>query len=294
MNGTVEYKFVSTGVDWITVTTTSCNASSFLSTFASKLIREEHHRGNMQRGWGMAGFNGWACGQVQFGIRDDSAMVRLSGDAAKWYWSKAYKLAENVTRIDLQTTFQVKSGPRKFIRKAHRQAQRWSMNFKRKPTVTLITDNNGGDTLYLGKRQSNVYARLYNKGVESGLEEYRDCVRAECEYKGKVSKAVARRLLHDRDPYSSINLSVMTFFRHRGVVLPITGTPIVYRLPRARTDLDRRLEWLSKACRQSASMAVRFGRSEDLLRALGIRVLKNGELEVMDHVNFKIKRRQER
>lgn len=282
MKSSLQMRCVSTGIDWLTVTTLDRESSSFLETFSNIIIREEHQRGNIQNGWGMAGYSGWQCGQVQAGRRGEEFMVRLSGDLAQLHWGRAITLASNVTRIDLQVTFFVEGGPRPFIRKAHKHALRHAAKQVRGPSVALITNNQGGDTLYLGKRESYVYARLYNKAVESKQPEFAGCARAECEYKGKHASLVAARLMRSKTAHDDVVRSVSGFFENRGVKLELAVEPIVYRLPRSRTDLDGRLQWIQKACRASVAMAIEFGRAQDLLNALGIAITPEGTLVQVD------------
>lgn len=267
---TVGYERVSIGIDWLTVCALDQVSAGRLTVLAERFIRAEHQRGNLQRPWGMAGFSGWVCGEVQAGIRDQEAIVRLSGGLAHESWARVIDVAPNVTRIDLEVTFRCKDGPRKFIRNAHRSAQRYSKRLKRGPTVTLITDNRGGDTLYLGARTSHCYGRLYNKGVESGLPEYKDCARAECEYKGAAAIACAKALFRSTKTAARISGSLSGFFASRGVTLPIVDSRIIYRLPRTRSDLDRRLKWMRESVKHSVELLIAAGRENDVFEALGL------------------------
>ena len=58
-------------------------------------------------------------------------------------------------------------------------------------------------TLYVGKRVSDVYIRIYDKFEECGDERYKGCVRYEIEYKGKraarIWQALADHSLNGRD-----------------------------------------------------------------------------------------------
>lgn len=228
----------------------------------------------------MSGYNGFKCGEVQVAKRDDSCLLRISSLTAWHNWQKAIQLADNVSRIDLQMTYEYSDGARNPIRKAHAAALRHSKRFKRGPSVTLITGSDGGDTLYLGKRQSDVMGRMYAKGIESKDSYWTNCVRYEVEYKGNLAKLVAKSLVVEPRPISRIHGSVGSFFAKRGVSLPVVSGTLVYRQPRCRTDLDERLRWLEKACKPSVALALRCGREVELLRALGVRVSAMGHLVI--------------
>ncbi|HKY46328.1 MAG TPA: hypothetical protein VJM50_24760, partial [Pyrinomonadaceae bacterium] len=153
-------EIISAGCDWITATTTNIDSTTSLSLWAAQVYKYERSLGNYERTWGMAGFSGFACGQIQLGVRGDEYIVRLSGDLAQRSWHELYKRAERITRFDVQVTHRNGREPRARIRTHHKQALRFSARAKRGPYVTLITGNDGSDTLYLGRRTSDVYGRV--------------------------------------------------------------------------------------------------------------------------------------
>lgn len=59
-------------------------------------------------------------------------------------------------------------------------------------TYSHITSQNGGETLYLGSRQSEQFLRIYNKAAETNFDG--DWVRVELECKGSRANEIGRRL----------------------------------------------------------------------------------------------------
>jgi hypothetical protein len=78
-------------------------------------------------------------------------------------------------------------------------------------TCNERTDNRGGKTLYIGSRQSDRFARIYDKGVETGTDE--NWLRYEFELKGDVAKQVARILSMNETNWDEVfNTMAKKFF----------------------------------------------------------------------------------
>jgi len=273
---------VSHGVDWITAVTREPSHHEALVRWGSELILVEAEFQNKPRGWAMMGYEGFKCGGVQVGQRDDSAILRLSSHMAKSYWQKAYELCDTVTRLDLEITVYDARGPRAIIRKAHKKALDYAAQFKRGPTVRLITSNDGSDTLYLGQRVSNWIGRVYAKGIESGESHFRDCVRYEVQFNKRLALRIAASIATGNQGSPSEPRYVAGFLAKRGLYLRHIPNHSVCRLPRTRSDLSQALEWIRKSVSPSAQLAVTSGRSTELLEALGLHVGQGGKLCVTE------------
>lgn len=212
---------VSIGIDWITGTTKSINAGTTLSAWAGRMMDHEVTKGYQRRHWGMAGFEGYSAGHIQLARRDDECMVRLSGVLAKLCWRNVYRVAENITRFDVQVTHRSSEEVRTRIRRHHKEALSHCKQFKRGPSVALITSNDGGDTLYLGKRQSEVYARIYNKEVESKDKAFAGCVRYEVEFKGQYARAWSNKFAGEISERDTALACLYPFLVKRGIKLPM-------------------------------------------------------------------------
>lgn len=274
----------SPGVDWITGVGTDNHTASLMSRWASEALTTELRRGNLRKGWGMAGFKGIQCGQVQYGEREDEVIIRLSGERAAGSWREIYRLAGSITRLDVQVTVWSNVAPRKIIRGCHRKALAHAAERKRGPSVRLITSNDGSDTVYLGSRLSDVFGRIYNKGAQSKERYYENAVRYEVQFQRKLANVAVRRLAHRQNERDGVTEQVSGFYQARGCRLGFLGEGIVNRLPRGRTDICRRLAWLGKAVRGSAQLIVAAGRQEEMLDQLGLYIDGKGRLQTLDHV----------
>lgn len=283
------------GVDWLTATCHDKQRGVRMGLLAVDLMRREEVLGCNVKSWGMAGYQGWSTGSVQTGERDDSIIIRLGSDRAKSNWKLAYNESDGVSRLDCQYTIRTGLAPDRLIKK-HYRAAKTHLNKDRRPgTVSLFTSSDGSSTLYLGKRTSEQFGRIYDKGAESGLEEYDGAVRYEVEFKGERAKQVAAMLGESSNEYLEVSVRVNTFFEDRGVYPPQPSIDIKGRelpanfcfpcdlLPIRRnlTTAERKCRWLSKSVQPFAVDLVNSGQGELLLYSLGLYIDKStGELRV--------------
>lgn len=117
----------------------------------------------------------------------------------------------------------------------------------KKPEVTRFENSHGGETLYIGKRTSNVMTRMYKKDVE-GLS----CMRWEIEIKGPLAREMADRgILRDRDMQATLCRSIISGYPGKAekYMLPFTelmadGQGELRRSGYEASDA-RTLEWLA-------------------------------------------------
>jgi hypothetical protein len=286
------------GVDWLTGTTSDRERGSKLGMVAVDLMRKEEVAGCRPKSWGMAGYQGWSTGSVQTGERDDSIILRLGSVMARSHWRLAFNQCDGVSRLDCQYTIRSGLAPAKLIAKHYRAAKAHLGRNLRPGTVSLFTSSDGSSTLYLGKRSSEQFGRIYDKGSESGLKEYEGAVRYEVEFKGSRAQQVADLLYLAREEFLEVSVRVSTFFESRGVIPPLPsidsqGNPLpsnfcfpsdLAALPRMPTDLERRLIWLGKAVAPFAIDLVSQDKGSLLLKTLGLYVeYETGELRVLNH-----------
>lgn len=262
---------ISLGCDYLTVTTKERDASQALHSLASRLFAHESTCGNKVKPWGLSGFSGYACGPIQIGERDDELCVRASSSCANLNWKRLVALSDNCSRIDLQATVQIGPEVARRIDTYKRAARRNSVKHGNKRRVRWVQEHHGGYTLYLGDRLSNVFGRIYDKGVESKMDQYSGCIRFEAQYQRKLSQFVARSLEKLDSPMPAIADYVSQFFAGRGVDLDLPyRSGLTYCCVRTRSDDDRCLEWLRNAVQPSVKRLIATGKGDDCLRALGL------------------------
>jgi len=220
----------------------------------------------------MAGYDGLKSGGCQVGERGDSTIVRMSSGVAWENWLKVYQAADNFSRVDLQVTAKMDQEPKQVIAAAYRHSLAFSRAHGGNPTVSVLKCSNGTATMYLGRRQSERFARVYDKGAESSHDDYQGCVRWEVELKGALCLPALRAIAASRRPMFTMASIVVTHFRERGCSLPESwATDRALSAPRKRTDTERQLSWLESQVRPTVEHLISQGRIDQVFRALGLR-----------------------
>lgn len=151
------------------------------------------------------------------------------------------------------------------------KAKNW---YKRR--ITRITNANGGTTVYLGSRFSDVFLRLYNKTAELAHIDkwiiHQAIVRYELELKGAGIErwAVTDHIMSGSASELVHRLTVWMVDHYR---LPIRIDDRVnstwYRVPKRDNELDRKLRWVRESVIPSIRLLAHNGYADEL-RLLGI------------------------
>lgn len=266
------------GVDYLTVTKRRGKTSGAFLHRIEQIVQKEVKRGNEYHGWSMSGYKGFRAGSAEFGERADGYIARVSSGVADDEWSKLYALADNCSRIDLQTTAKTVLTPPHYLRNEYRRMARWSKQQKNRPTVTLLRCSTDSSTIYSGSRSSEAFGRQYDKGDETGLDHYKGCVRRECEFKGELAMRIASQLHRSRRRRFEIAAGVQRFFVDRaGCSWTLPDGSLEFVVHRKRTDAERRLQWLRESVRGTVAFLLEHGYRAELLNALGLEVAIRAE-----------------
>lgn len=260
------------GCDWITATAKGPESRRRLALLGKRVLDSETKAGNERKPWGMSGYEGLKSGGCQIGERGDSTIVRLSSGVAWENWLKVYQAADSFSRLDLQVTAKMDQEPKRVIAAAYRHSLAFSRKHSGNPTVSVLKCSNGTATMYLGRRQSERFARVYDKGAESSHDDYQGCVRWELELKGDLCLPALRTIASSRRPIFTMASIVVTHFRDRGCSLPMSwATDRALSAPRKRSDVERQLSWLECQVRPTVEHLISQGRIDQVFRALGLR-----------------------
>jgi hypothetical protein len=185
-----ELRLVSAGIDYLTLTTTSPATKSRMQSLFQAIASEDRAMGYKLVKGGAFGFYGQRTRHALLADKEDRAIMQVSGQQAQ----RSFKLmrpGDNCTRLDIQVTMQVTPGT------VNQVLERLCAEVRSAPAIRGIrpkckasVGDHGTETVYIGKRQSDIFIRCYDKFEESGKEEYRDTVRLEVEIKGKTAKAL--------------------------------------------------------------------------------------------------------
>lgn len=258
-------------VDWLTLTSTDPIKRNEFLDLAAQILNSADQGSTEVKPWRWKGYGGLHRGKITFGRRDDSDIVQLTQDWAWQYLNEFYALATNCTRVDLCVTVHLEEEVGKYIERhsreclAHRKEKRPSLG------TQLIYGNGEAQTLYIGSRTSDLFARIYDKGSESSDPSYECCLRYEIEIKGPPADRCLSTLVAAPDRPTWIRNAVYEYFLKRGI-RPLFGgvdAKVSINTIRPVTSDATRLAWLASHVRPTVQRLLATEKPEVLLAALG-------------------------
>ncbi len=284
MNLLPPHKIASVGVDWLTATAYRTRANEAFYEHGKDLISSNAKLGNDVSNWKAQGYHGVKCAGVRVGLRHDTFIVQLSSDDARESWKDVTALSNNVSRVDLQVTYAFERAHKNFFREEHQHALDAKAANGRKSNITLITSTLSGDSIYIGQRTSDIYARCYDKGRESREADACRLIRHEIELKRDRAKRTVERLIQSEDS-DALSLGLVSDYFNRKHLRTSGQIDCNRESARAciRTDNTRRLRWLHSAVKPSIAVLLAAGEHEAVLKSLGLleavqELCRSGEL----------------
>jgi len=257
-------------LDWLTLTFKEGAKWQPARIRAQHLVENEEQDGEDRATFSWQGYSGESCGRVRYGVRDDGALLQLSGALADDHFVHLQPLATNVPRIDLAVTVELPENHPNPVTEGYASGP-FAPPGRGKPIdYQIIRHSRKGDTLYVGARTSQRYGRIYNKWNESQLDWYRGCYRYELEAKGRLGSRLAAALAGVADRGSATRAIVHDYFTGRGCPAPWTKVggdlPVASYRPRT-ADLSRLL-WLARQVKPVVDGLRARGRGADVDAAL--------------------------
>lgn len=241
-------KVVNSALDWITVTGKDPHGDDieFQDVVEWFDELEKHYE---KKPWKVLGYAGWTCGPLSLGFRDDASyMFRVSGhDAQRALLRLEWLKNAHLTRVDYQVTVESEFGEN-YVRDWYKIALENRKNDKRMPKPKYWSSESG-DTLYLGRRDSHRYFRLYDKGGEEGGAKG-EKMRYEIEYKKHSAPVAWQSFVASTNRTGHILSVVEGDFAQAGILLrfgSVVRTGIVAEKP--KSDYEKQLDWLRRCVR---------------------------------------------
>lgn len=271
------YEVVEAGVDYLSLSMSN-DRPEYAQWCASgyDTLRLSEGLGNILKEGKCNGYEGFYCGGVFFGRRPDGAFLRVSGSLASRVFSRVYSIQAHVSRIDVQSTVRFPEYNANISEVAYQDADTANSRLpeKRRRKLTLWGSNDGGSTLYIGSRKSDIFLRLYNKDAESGEEFYQNCWRYEVELHNEAANSAALYLYEGGRPQArACSSTVWQVFHKRGVTPPYTRESEENALlPQSKpdTDVTRKLRWLQEQVAPTVTLLKGLLPYDILTEALGL------------------------
>lgn len=239
------------GVDYLTCTL-SRDAPHYQTWVRTCLQSLDHiaDDGNERSLTRMQGYDGYLTAGCFFGENDVRGMLRLSSYWADRYFLATFREDAHYSRLDLQVTV-IYVSEVKGVASAVYQAKNDAIHHDGRPArlkTRLVTDSDGGSTVYIGARTSAQFGRIYNKGAQSAEERYRNAWRYEVELHNESATKAAQLVRTLSMGYREwIARYVARWYGSRGVHAPWPITSGVASIPpsaRPESDVQTKLGWL--------------------------------------------------
>lgn len=259
------------GVDWLTMTTSLDGiGGAWYQQYCQH--RDEQAGGDVfERQFNNGFYDGLKTGDWQWGYSDRLGYILIiSGSGAEEALRHHRPVRHRVTRMDICIDFKPDDG-RNFASRKYATALETNGDKRRK--YALFHNSDGGETLYVGSRQSMQFGRLYDKGAESGRAAPGELWRAEIEYKKPVSGEIAKALweLQTARRCETITASILGWFAHRYVDLEETangGELLAINIEKRVTTPSKKLAWLRSQVAPTVSQLVSAGLGKEVLNNL--------------------------
>lgn len=264
---------VNAGCDWITITETTEKAQQ--PTMAALWKQSTAGLETNETNW--AGYRGLSAEDIRWGKRDRKGktdwILSVSGEKAdEFVRSMGSEMVSSTrcTRLDLQVTVRLLSADtdvakRYFGEMKNSESYRRGMVGRR--AITLY-DSMNGQTLYIGKRASKGFlVRIYDKSEAYG-EDTGSVWRFEIEFKRDVAQDVLDALTRSSSNDTVEAIVTTTLEEQCGVVLPRVEGRFSKVSPKARPK--ETMEWLRACVRPVVVHQVNNGKTDEVLKALGL------------------------
>ena len=266
-------------LDWLTAAVHTYPKAQEWGWHATRWQARERKLGNAEKRFQLGGYVGSMLGRVRVGQRDAACLIQLSGDLAEQHFDTLWASHDTLTRLDVAVTVQTPEYEADIAKHAFAAAVELRSEQPKLAMPSLVQSGDGGDTCYIGHRESDLYCRIYNKQAECaaqhdvhGAEHYQRCWRYELEVKGGAAHQLAETLAACPDRGAYIRTMLWTYLRNHGIIPWFDPSATVAIVPgfRRRSDRDSRLDWVSTSVRPAVTWLLGNTDRDELMRRLGL------------------------
>jgi len=258
---------IDAGVDWITAT---CRVGTptrvEFDQLGEAILDEQRAAGVEIKPAALRDYRGFRSEGVFSGRRSKDSILVVSGSHAPAHWQSIARSASNVSRLDLQVTVWTHGEQPALSRWYYQRAVRLPPKRGRPRSFSLVRTHPAGDTLYVGKRQSDYYGRCYDYATAHKAGPPRTLWRYEVECKRLVALHHSRDLLTSNDVRGDIQSLVHAWYLKRGLLPSWSGqeSPQSEGAIVSKTERDV-LGWMDRSLSKTLAKAIkRYGLAEVL------------------------------
>lgn len=262
---------ISSGIDWLSCSQVRCDELPSLFDAASARQLQNAERGDFAKPWASHGLCGTICGDTVAARSDLYEFASVSSAGATEAFPVLFPLCTNVSRLDLQITATYEHGGVRSVAKGVYGARADAARGGRPTSRTLLTGTNGSATCYVGSRRSDLFGRVYDKGVESRSGPPGASWRFEVELKRGRAALTAKELSQVESLASEAAAIVCGAFSAWGVRFPSTWpASLSPQIVEEDSDAVVSLAWLRTGVSPTVRRLLSMGMLSEVLSALGL------------------------
>ena len=268
---TLPCEVISAGVDWITATARTGGSRPDMEALATHELRRAVDAGEEAEPASRLGYKGYAVRGFFFGERHGSAMIQASGPAAHNVWRAVASVADNVSRVDLETTVYTILEQPHVAKIVHENLKRGEHGKYKVKNATYIEGLPNGETINVNKRSSDTSGRIYDKASESDMGVPRSVWRYEVELHRAFALAACDSPRSASDAGAQACSLVYRWFHDRGIT-PIYDPslfPCTQGLLVGKRERDT-LAWFRDTLRKTVATQIEKHGLEVVLESLNL------------------------
>jgi len=258
-------------LDYLTAYWHPEDAEAFPENEILGYIHEQIEAGNDEQRRSSNGIEWFGAGGAAAGWRGGDRFIRYSGEAAARYGLAHSASSTSYSRADCALTQSLRSPRRGEAARIFRHLGRLPRAAGQPRKRTFTESEEGGQTVTLGSRTSDVYLRVYDYGIAHDCAPVGCRWRYEAELKGDRADWAVALLRSGEVRELAMAALVRTIFTDRRIDLEdMTGGAAIKLDPLTKTSRMKRLEWLQKQVRPAVERLIRDGQLEAAITALGL------------------------
>lgn len=241
-------KLIEAGTDWMTATSRDEQTSEMMDDTWNLLLDHEHIAIKLLNKSGFQGYAGVRAPHMFYGSRGDERCVILSSGMAWRYSDDFLAVGARPSRLDIQVTGTPGMPCSQAVEQMYKAAVSYKKPGGQQPAVKMFVDREGPEGLYVGRRASQIFLRIYDKGKESKQEWYKGCLRVEVELKQEAARHLAGQMVTGQLAQADVPGLVAHYCEERGIPLPFPYAEVqaALRAPRRITPIESKASWIMK------------------------------------------------
>ena len=239
----------SVGADWVRITTDWEPTARAWGRLARLIVFPAKAAQRALASARRLGYTGYASDGIFLGSRPDGTMLDMSSETAREYGLWALNKGGRASRLDLQVTLDVGPEIKRIIGEVFKDACAHKYGRGQPPDVEARLGRGGFRSVTIGRRSSQFYARVYDKGEESKDKTMQGWLRYEIEIKAEAAAAVALAWRCAANADAFVLAYVAQWFAAHGVtIFEEMPQPISMPRPsRRKSNEQSKMAWLQRA-----------------------------------------------